>query len=73
MHYTPVHGSWLNIAEIEISAMSRQCTKRRIPDIETLKRELTSWVKNRNKEEVTVKWRFKTKDARIKLKRLYPS
>ena len=73
VHYTPVHGSWLNIAEIEISAMARQCTKRRLPDIETLQKELNAWVKNRNNEEVTVKWRFRTKDARIKLKRLYPS
>lgn len=72
IHYTPVHGSWLNIAEIELSAMSKQCTKRRIPNIETLKNELICWVKERNIKKVGVNWRFKTDDARIKLKGLYP-
>jgi len=72
VHYTPVHGSWLNIAEIELSAMSKQCTKRRIPNIETLKNELICWVKERNINKVGVNWRFKADDARIKLKGLYP-
>ena len=73
VHYTPIHGSWLNIAEIEISAMARQCTKRRLPDIETLEKELNAWVKNRNNGKIGVNWRFTTEDARIKLRRLYPS
>jgi len=72
VHYTPVHGSWLNIAEIELSAMSKQCTKRRIPNIKTLENELIYWVKERNIKKVGVNWRFKTDDARIKLKGLYP-
>ena len=73
VHYTPVHGSWLNIAEIELSVMAKQCIKRRIPDIKILGNELVAWVKDRNNREVGVNWRFKTEDARIKLKRLYPS
>ncbi len=73
VHYTPVHGSWLNIAEIELSAMSRQCTKKRLPDIETLKKELNAWVNERNIRNIIVNWRFRTGDARIKLRRLYPS
>ena len=73
VHYTPVHGSWLNVAEIEISAMVRQCTKRRLPDIETLQRELNAWVESRNNGKIGVNWRFTTEDARIKLRRLYPS
>jgi hypothetical protein len=72
VHYTPVHGSWLNIAEIELSAMSKQCTKRRIPNIESLKKELICWTKERNIKKVGINWRFKTDDARIKLKGLYP-
>ena len=73
VHYTPVHGSWLNIAEIEISAMSKQCTKRRLPDIETLVKEVTAWIIERNKDKTPVNWRFTNKEARIKLKKLYPS
>jgi hypothetical protein len=73
VHYTPVHGSWLNIAEAEFSIMSTQCTKRRIPDMKTLKKELKAWAKERNNLGIGVNWRFTTKDARIKLKRLYPS
>lgn len=72
IHYTPKHGSWLNIAEIELSALSRQCLQRRIPDIETLRREVTSWCKERNAGQKGVDWQFTTEDARIKLKRLYP-
>lgn len=73
VHYTPVHGSWLNIAEIEISAMSKQAINRRIPDVETLKKELEAWKNERNNKKIGVKWRFTSKDARIKLKKLYPT
>ena len=72
IHYTPVHGSWLNIAEIELSCLSRQCLDRRIPDKETFINEVSAWNKQRNKESVTVDWQFTTADARIKLKKLYP-
>ena len=72
-HYTPKHGSWLNMAEIEFSALQRQCLGRRIPDQETLRKEITAWEERRNEQEVTVNWRFTTADARIRLKRLYPS
>lgn len=73
VHYTPVHGSWLNIAEVELSVMSRQCTKRRLPNNETLKKELNTWTNERNNDGIGVNWRFRTKDARIKLKKLYPN
>ena len=72
IHYTPKHGSWLNIAEIELSALSRQCLDRRIPDVATLHREVKSWEKRRNDQQKGVDWQFTTQDARIKLKRLYP-
>lgn len=72
-HYTPKHGSWLNIAEIELSVLNRQCLDRRIPDQETLKREVAAWEVSRNRQTRTVDWQFTTEDARIKLKRLYPS
>ena len=72
-HYTPKHGSWLNMAEIEFSVLRRQCLSRRIPDQATLKREVQAWQNRRNQQRATVKWRFTTQDARIKLKRLYPS
>ena len=73
LHFTPKHGSWLNMAEIELSHLSRQCTGRRIPDQETLKREVAAWVKHRNEHKASMDWRFTTEDARIKLKHLYPS
>lgn len=73
IHYTPKHGSWLNIAEIELSVLSRQCLDRRIADIDTLKREVESHQTHRDSLGSTVDWRFTTADARIKLKRLYPS
>jgi transposase len=73
IHYSPKHGSWLNIAEIELSTMSGQCLDRRIPDRETLERELAAWEAERNALGGAVNWRFTTEDARIKLKRLYPS
>ena len=72
IHYTPKHGSWLNIAEIELSVLRRQCLDRRIPDRATLRTEVTAWEDRRNGRELTVDWRFTTADARIKLKRLYP-
>lgn len=71
-HYTPKHGSWLNMAEIELSVLGRQCLDRRIPDSETLKAEIADWEATRNASYKTVDWRFTTDDARIKLKRLYP-
>jgi transposase len=71
-HFTPKHGSWLNMAEIELSALVRQCLNRRIPDQETLKQEVQAWVKERNSSVVKVHWQFKTADARTRLKFLYP-
>lgn len=73
IHYTPKHGSWLNMAEIEFSVLSKQCLNRRIPDQETLRHEVTAWQDKRNSATNTVNWRFTTADARIKLHRLYPS
>jgi hypothetical protein len=73
IHYTPKHGSWLNIAEIELSAMAAQCLgQRRIPGLMTMNAELEAWHAQRNESQKGVDWQFKTKDARIKLKRLYP-
>jgi transposase len=72
-HYTPKHGSWLNMAEIEFGILQRQCLNRRIPGQETLRDEVAAWQQRRNTEAVEVNWRFTTQDARIKLKRLYPS
>ncbi len=72
--YTPVHGSWLNMAEIEISALVRQCLgKRRLADVETLGRETKAWERERNRLGSSVDWRFTTEDARIKLRSLYPA
>ena len=72
MHHTPKHGSWLNIAEIELSALTGQCLDRRIPDIETLRNETHAWETRRNACHKGVDWQFTTQNARIKLKRLYP-
>jgi hypothetical protein len=72
-HYTPKHGSWLNMAEIELSILSRQCLDRRIPDDATLRREITTYEDTRNAAKATITWRFTTTDAREKLNRLYPS
>jgi len=72
IHYTPKHGSWLNIAECELSVLSRQCTHRRIPDEQTLVDEMTAWRDERNADTARIDWRFTTADARIKLKHLYP-
>ena len=71
-HYTPKHGSWLNMAEIEFSVLSRSCLKQRLPDEETLHREVQALVKERNAAQATIHWRFNTQDARTKLHRLYP-
>lgn len=72
IHYTPKHGSWLNMAEIEFSALNRQCLDRRIPTKELLESATDAWVKNRNEQIVRVNWQFTTEDARVKLKHLYP-
>ena len=72
-HYTPKHGSWLNMAEIELSVLSRQCLDRRIPDEEPLKREVKAYEARRNEARATIDWQFTTRDARVKLHRLYPS
>ena len=71
-HYTPKHGSWLNMVEIEFSVLSRQCLNRRIPSLESMKQEVTAWQKERNQQKATVNWRFTNQDARVKLERLYP-
>ena len=73
IHYTPKHGSWLNIAEIELSVLSRQCLDRRVPDFESLQAEAMAWQERRDAIGSKVEWGFRTEDARIKLKRLYPS
>ena len=73
IHYTPKHGSWLDMAEIEIGVMARQCLDRRIPDQSVLRREVGAWQHQRNQDTIRVDWRFTTEDARIKLKSLYPS
>ena len=71
-HYTPKHGSWMNVAEMELSVLARQCLDRRIADLEALRREIAAWERDRNAEAVRVDWQFTTADARVKLKRLYP-
>ena len=73
IHYTPKHGSWLNIAEIELGVLAGQCLDRRIPGREVLRQETGAWQGQRNREMIRVDWHFTTGDARIKLKSLYPS
>jgi hypothetical protein len=73
IHYTPKHGSWLNMAEIELSILSRQCLDRRMPDQETLVKEVAAWQASRNAVGKPMEWRFTTEDARVKLKKLYPT
>ena len=73
IHYTPKHGSWLDMAEIELGILGRQCLDRRIDNAETLTREVASWESQRNAAEAKVNWQFNTDDARIRLKKLYPS
>jgi hypothetical protein len=72
MHYTPKHGSWLNVAEIELSVLTKQCLGRRIPDMVTLQQEAQAWYRKRNANQKAVDWQFTTDDARVKLKKLYP-
>lgn len=72
-HYTPKHGSWLNMAEIELSHLFRQCLNRRVANIDEVRKEVNSWMKERNKNAYVINWQFTTEDARIKLKRLYPT
>ena len=72
-HYTPKHGRWLNMAEIEFAALSKQCLGRRIGSMARLTREVAAWEEERNERTVGVKWRFTTPDARIRLRSLYPS
>ena len=72
IHYTPKHGSWLNMAEIELSVLGRQCLNRRLPDVALLTHEIAAWEQARNAAEKTVHWHFTTANARIKLKKLYP-
>jgi hypothetical protein len=72
-HYTPVHGSWLNMAELEFSMLSRQCLGRRIPDRDSLATEVAAWQAARNGQRATIRWQFTVEDARRKLQRLYPS
>jgi len=71
--YTPKHGSWLNMAEIELNVLNAQCLKRRMDNIKTIKEEVKAWENNRNNKKSVINWQFKTADARIKLKRLYPT
>jgi hypothetical protein len=71
-HYTPKHGSWLNVAEIELSALQRQCLDRRIPDKDSMQSQITAWKGDRNEGPTKIDWQFRTSDARIKLKHLYP-
>ena len=73
IHYTPEHGSWLNMAEIENSAMARQCLSQRIPEKQVMEEETSAWSDQRNEEGASANWRFRTEDARIKLRRLYPN
>jgi hypothetical protein len=72
-HYTPKHGSWLNMVEIELSVLAGQCLKRRLPDKATIQHEIAAWERQRNEAKATVQWRFTTDKARTKLQRLYPS
>lgn len=72
IHYTPKHGSWLNVAEIELSVLKGQCLQERVADLKTMQEEIVTWESNRNNKQAKVNWQFTTADARIKLKRLYP-
>jgi len=73
IHHTPKHGSWLNMAEIEFSILARQCLDQRLAEFQTWETEVAAWVKARNQEQSWIDWRFTTEDARVKLKRLYPT
>ncbi len=73
LHYTPKHASWLNMAEIELSALTRQCLNRRLDNTLTVKREVSAWETQRNRQQTKIQWQFTTANARIKLRRLYPT
>ena len=73
MNYTPIKGSWLNMAEIEISALSKQCLDRRIPDIDTMKKEVYSWTSERVRKKTKISWRFTNNKARITFNKYYPN
>ena len=73
IHYTPKHGSWLNMVESELSVLVRQCLQRRISDLETLQKEVSAWERDRNINKVCVDWRFRTEDARVRLSKIYPT
>jgi transposase len=73
IHYTPKHGSWLNMVESELSVLVRQCLNRRIPNLETLETEVSIWESNRNQNQVCVDWRFRKEEARVKLSKIYPT
>jgi hypothetical protein len=73
VHFTPKHGSWLNVAEVELSVLTSQCLDRRIPDLETIRNEVNAWQKDRNNQCAKINWHFTTAEARTKLRRLYPS
>ena len=73
IHYTPKHGSWLNMAEIELSALCRQCLNRRIPDMRRMQHEIEAWEADRNNQQPKINWSFRTQEARLKLERLYPN
>ena len=73
IHYTPTHGSWLNMAEIELSVLARQCLAERMPSMQVVQEQVRAWQQQRNHAQATINWRFTAEDARIKLKRLYPS
>lgn len=72
IHYTPKHGSWLNMAEIELSVLARQCLSARLASIQLVQEQVMNWQQRRNQAHITINWRFTTEDARVKLKRLYP-
>ena len=73
IHYTPKHGSWLNVAEIELSALNGQCLDRRIPDLQTMQSHIAAWVTGRNNRESKIRWHFSIDNARAKLRHLYPN
>lgn len=72
-HFTPEHGSWLNMAEIELTALATECLNRRLPDAATLRAEVAAWERSRNEDESDIDWQFTTDDARVKLRQLYPT
>jgi len=73
IHYTPKHGSWLNMAELDLSVLQRQCLKQRLADRAAMEREVAAWALRRNEQIKRIDWQFTTADARIKLRRLYPA